>query len=173
MPDRSKSEAPHQTSRRCFLRDFVSTSIALPLLPELVSLRNEAVAAEGNAAQIHVSNPSFSRTERDRRWEAIRRVMVKPQWNLDAILAPASGDQAYPRYLTQIGGRGGSADVVFSRDSAKPVHAMVPTARNRSYWEARLEPWCSDGKLTITQGEGAKSIAAQLKNLGLASAGIR
>jgi len=173
MPDRSKSEAPHLTSRRCFLRDFVSTSIALPLLPELVSLRNEAVAAEGNAAQIQVSNPSFSRTERDRRWEVIRRVMVKPEWNLDAILAPASSDQAYPRYLTQIGGRGGSADVVFPRDDSKPAHAIVSTARNQSFWEKRLEAWRSDGKLVISQGEGSKSVAEQLKNLELNRSGMR
>ena len=174
MPPKS---APNHSSvspsRREFLQSLATAGATLPLLPKIFVTSAEAQAAESENYPINIMHPAFSRAERDRRWAAVRHGMAKPQWNLDAILAPASGDQAYPRYLTQIGGRGGSADVVFSRDSAKPVHAMVPTARNRSYWEARLEPWCSDGKLTIAQGEGSKSIAAQFKNLGLASAGIR
>jgi Xaa-Pro aminopeptidase len=103
----------------------------------------------------------------------IRRIMAKPQWNLDAILAPASGDTAYPRYLTQIGGRGGSADVIFPRDDSKPVHAIVSTARNQSFWEKRLDTWRSDGKLIISQGEGSKSLAEQLKKLELNRPGTR
>jgi Xaa-Pro aminopeptidase len=122
---------------------------------------------------INVANPVFSRAERDRRWAAVRRIMARPQWNLDAILAPASGDTAYPRYLTQIGGRGGSADVIFPRDDSKPVHAIVATARNRSFWEKRLEAWRADGKLVIAQGEGSKSVADQLKSLGMIRPGIR
>jgi hypothetical protein len=61
-----------------------------------------------------VSKPMFSVAERNRRWEAILRIMANPQWNLDALLAPSSSDTAYPRYLTQIGGRGGSADVILA-----------------------------------------------------------
>src|SRR5207247_1401512 len=155
------------SSRRSFLQKIAATGIVLPLLPGLDSSPNESVAAEAKTGQIQVANPSSSRVERDRRWAAVRRVMAKPQWNFDAIFAPASGDTAYPRYLTQIGGRGGSADVIFPRDDSKPVHAIVSAARNRSYWEARLDSWRSDGKLVISQGEGSKSIAAQLKNLGL------
>src|SRR5439155_2379339 len=139
----------------------------------LDSSLNESVAAEAKTGQIQVANPSFSRVERDGRWIAVRRVMAKPQWNFDAIFAPASGDTAYPRYITQIGGRGGSADVIFPRDESNPVYALTPTARNRSFWEKRLEAWRSDGKLVISQGEGSKSIAEQLKKLALDRGGTR
>ena len=161
------------TSRRVFLQRLAATSIALPLLPELGSSLKAAAAAEANQGQIRVANPSFSGAERDRRWDAVRRILAKPQWNLDLILAPASGDTAYPRYLTQIGGRGGSADVIFPRDDSKPVHAIVSTARNQSFWEKRLDAWRSDGKLIISQGEGSKSVAEQIKNLGLNRPGTR
>ena len=173
MSDRGKSDRSPGTSRRAFLRRLTSTSIALPLLPGLCSSPREGSAAEVMPGQIQIANPSFSCVERDRRWAAIRRVMAKPQWNLDAILAPASSDQAYPRYLTQIGGRGGSADVIFLRDDSKPTHAIVSTARNQSFWEKRLEAWRSDGKLIISQGEGSKSVAEQLKKLELNRSGTR
>ena len=174
MTDGSEPRLPSfWTSRRAFLRGLASTSITLPLLPELSSSFNEARAQEAKAGQIQVANPSFSRPERDRRWAAVRRIMAKPQWNLDAILAPASADAAYPRYLTQIGGRGGSADVIFPRDDFKPVHAIVATARNRSFWDKRLDSWRSDGKLIISQGEGSKSVAERIKSLGLNRPGTR
>jgi Xaa-Pro aminopeptidase len=160
-------------SRRAFLQSLAAAGAALPLLPKGFVTNSEAQAAETKNNSINIMTPAFSRAERDRRWAAVRRGMAKPQWNLDAILAPASGDTAYPRYLTQIGGRGGSADVIFPRESAKAVHALVSTARNRTYWQARLESWCSDGKLAISQGEGSKSIAAQCKTLGLNNSGTR
>jgi hypothetical protein len=142
------------------------------LLPALSSSLNEARAQESKTGQIKVPNPSFSRAERDRR-TAVRRIMAKPQWNLDAILAPASSDKAYPQYLTQIGGRGGSADVIFPREDPKPVHALVAATRNRRFWEKRLSEWCSDGKLVISEGEGSKSIVEQIKSLGLNRPGTR
>lgn len=120
-----------------------------------------------------ISNPIFSVGERNRRWEAVRRIMAKPQWNLDAILAPGDGDAAYPRYLTQIGGRGGSAEVILPRDPAKPVHALVGSGRNKSFWEKRLTAWCSDGKLLISEGEGSKAVVERLKALGLSGAQTR
>ncbi|MBM4296869.1 MAG: M24 family metallopeptidase [Deltaproteobacteria bacterium] len=107
------------------------------------------------------------------RWEAIRRIMAKPQWNLDAILAPSSSDMAYPRYLTQIGGRGGSADVIFPRDAAKPVHAYTGSGRNKSFWSKRLTSWTADGNLKIEDDEGSKPVIAGLKALGLDRAGTR
>src|SRR5437660_3158311 len=161
------------SSRRSFLQKIAATGIVLPLLPGLDSSLNESVAAEAKTGQIQVANPSFSRVERDGRWIAVRRVMAKPQWNFDAIFAPASGDTAYPRYLTQIGGRGGSADVIFPRDDTKPIHAIVSTARNRSFWEKRLNAWRSDGKLIISQGDGSKSVIEQIKTLGLDRPGTR
>ncbi len=168
MTDSSKSGPPSfRTSRRAFLRRMASTSITLPLLPELSSPLNEARAQDVKTGQIQVATPSFSRAERERRWAAVRRIMAKPQWNLDALIAPASGDKAYPWYLTQIGGRGGSADVIFPRDDSKPVHALVAATRNRRFWEKRLNGWRSDGKLIIGEGEGSKSVAEQIKSLGL------
>jgi len=159
--------SPFRASRRAFLRALASTSVAVPLLPALSSSLNEARAQDVKTGQIQVANPSFSRAERDRRWAAIRRIMAKPQWNLDSIVAPASSDKAYPRYLTQIGGRAGSADVIFSRDGSKPVHALVGASRSRSFWEKRLDSWRSDGKLIISQGEGSKSVGEQIKSLDL------
>jgi len=116
-----------------FLQSLAAAGAALPLLPKALPSFNEAYAAEDKNKPINLTYPALSRAERDRRWAAVRRGMAKPQWNLDAILAPASGDTAYPRYLTQIGGRGGSADVIFPRDGSKPVHAIVSTARNRGF----------------------------------------
>jgi Xaa-Pro aminopeptidase len=160
------------TSRRVFLQGLASAGVVFPLLSEFSLLPNPGQAAEVSAA-INVANPSFSRAERDRRWTVVRRIMAKAQWNFDAILAPASGDAAYPRYLTQIGGRGGSADVIFPRDDSKSVHAIVGTARNRIFWEKRLESWRADGKLILGQGEGSKSIAQIIKSLGLDRPGTR
>jgi len=174
MSRSSKSNrSPFFSSRRAFLQSLATTSAALPLLPASLGSLEDAHAAEGKNDKINVMNPIFSRAERERRWSAVQRIMAKPQWNLDAILAPASGDTAYPRYLTQIGGRGGSADVIFPRDDSKPVHALVSTARNRAFWENRLNAWRSDGKLVIGQGEGSKSIAAEFKKLGLNNPGTR
>ncbi len=174
MTDGSEQRLPSfPTSRRAFLQRMASTSITLPLLPGLSWPLNEAHAQDAKTGQIQVANPYFSRPERDRRWAAIRRIMAKPQWNLDAIVALASGDKAYPRYLTQIGGRAGSADVIFSRDGSKPVHALVGASRSRRFWERRLNGWRSDGKLVIGEGEGSKSVAEQIKSLGLNRPGTR
>src|SRR6266545_4098269 len=137
------------SSRRVFLQALATSSFAISLLPASLKAIKDADAAETKSDKINIMNPAFSGAERERRWTAVRRIMAKPQWNLDAILAPASGDTAYPRYLTQIGGRGGSADVIFPRDDSKPVHALVATARNRVFWENRLNAWRSDGKLVI------------------------
>jgi Xaa-Pro aminopeptidase len=174
MSRSSKSnQSPFFSSRRAFLQSLATTSATLPLLGASVTSLGDAHAADVKNDKINVMIPIFSRAERERRWSAVRRIMAKPQWNLDAILAPASGDTAYPRYLTQIGGRGGSADVIFPRDDSKPVYALVSTARNRAFWENRLNAWRSDGKLVIDQGEGSKSIAAEFKNLGLNNPGAR
>ena len=119
MKNNAKSLYGPTASRRTFLQRLAAASIALPTLPGIVLSADPARAADANTGQIQIANPIFSRAERDRRWAAVRRAMAKPQWNLDAILAPTSGDTAYPRYLTQIGGRGGSADVIFARDEVK------------------------------------------------------
>lgn len=171
--DSRRNPTPVSSSRRAFIRSLATASAVLPLLPRSLAAQNDAHVAAANIDKINIMNPAFSRAERDRRWAAVRRIMAKPQWNLDAILAPERGDTAYPRYLTQIGGRGGSADVIFPRDDSKPAYALVATARNKIFWDKRLDAWRADGKLIISQGEGSKSVLDQFKKLGLDRQGAR
>lgn len=116
---------------------------------------------------MRVSMPSFSVGERDRRWQAVRSIMAKPQWNLDAITTAGSSDRDYCRYLTQIGGRGGSAEVIFPRDGAKPVYALPGGGRNHSFWQKRLSSWLADGKFILVDGEGPQKVIEIFKSLGL------
>lgn len=120
-----------------------------------------------------ISSPIFSIVERDRRWEAVRRIMAKPTWNLNAILTLGNGDKAYTRYLTQIGGRGGSADVIFPRESSQPVYAFLAGSRNQSFWEERLSSWLSDRQLVLSEAAGSKQVIDRLKALGLNKPGAR
>lgn len=161
-----------KTTRRGLLRGFALAGVTIPLLSWLSSSKKEAQASEARA-DFNVFHPTFSVKERDRRWAAIRQIMAKAQWNLDAILAPATGDKAYPRYLTQIGGRGGSAEVILTRDDSKPVYALAGSSRNKRFWEARLESWRSGGILVIEEGAGSKQAAQRLKALGLDRRGTR
>ena len=160
-------------SRRAALRNISAIGIGVPMARLFGPSTPQVHSAESKAAGAVVSKPMFSVAERNRRWEAIRRIMARPQWNLDALLAPSSSDKAYPRYLTQIGGRGGSADVIFPRDAAKPVHAYTGSGRNKSFWSKRLGSWTADGKLVIEEDDGSKPVIARLKALGLDRAGTR
>jgi Xaa-Pro aminopeptidase len=120
-----------------------------------------------------ISVPSFSVNERNRRWQAVRAIMAKPQWNLDAITTAGSSDRDYCRYLTQIGGRGASAEVILPRDPAKPVYALPGTGRNKAFWEKRLSAWTADGKLALPDGEGSEKVIPIFKSLGLDKPGTR
>ena len=164
---------PEKISRRAALRNISAIGIGVPMAQMFGPSTSQVHGAESRSAGAMVSKPMFSLAERNRRWEAIRRIMARPQWNLDALLAPSSSDTAYPRYLAQIGGRGGSADIIFPRDAAKPAHAYTGSGRNKSFWSKRLTSWTSDGKLVINDGEGSKSVVAGLKALGLDRAGTR
>ena len=141
---------PTKISRRTALRDIAAIGIGVPMAHLLGASTTTVDGAETNALGTMVSKPLFSTAERNRRWEAVRRIMAKPEWNLDALLTPSSSDTAYPRYLTQIGGRGGSADVIFPRDAVKPVYAYTGSGRNKNFWLKRLASWTSDGKLITT-----------------------
>ena len=153
-------------SRRAALRNISLCGLSLPLVQMVSDSKLHAQSLDPKPAGTIVSKPVFTVAERNRRWEAVRRIMTKPQWNLDALLAPGNGDTAYPRYLTQIGGRGGSAEVIFPRDVSKPVFAFTGSGRNKSFWSKRLVSWTADGKLVINDGEGSKPVAEQLKSLG-------
>jgi Xaa-Pro aminopeptidase len=158
---------PTKISRRAALRDIAAIGISVPMAYLFSGSTTQVYGAETNAPGTMVSKPLFSTAERNRRWEAVRRIMAKPEWNLDAVITPSSSDTAYPRYLTQIGGRGGSADVIFPRDAVKPVYAYTGSGRNKSFWSKRLTPWTSDGKLVINDDEGSKPVIGGLKALGL------
>ena len=160
-------------SRRAALRNISAIGIGVPMAQMFGPSTSQVHGAEAKSGGAMVSKPMFSLAERNRRWDAIRRIMARPQWNLDALLAPSSSDAAYPRYLTQIGGRGGSADIIFPRDAAKPALAYTGSSRNKSFWSKRLTSWTSDGKLIINDDEGSKPVVAGLKALGLDQAGGR
>ncbi|MGH7818019.1 MAG: M24 family metallopeptidase [Candidatus Binatia bacterium] len=160
-------------SRRAVLRNISLLGIGLPIAQMVGDAEIHAQSSEAKAGGAMVSKPAFSLAERNRRWDAVRRIMAKPQWNLDALLAPSNGDSAYPRYLTQIGGRGGSAEVIFPRDASKSAYAYTGSGRNKSFWSKRLTSWTADGKLVINDDEGSKPVVAGLKALGLDRAGTR
>jgi Xaa-Pro aminopeptidase len=160
-------------SRRAALRNISLFGLCLPMVEMLRGSELYAQSVEPKSGGSMVSKPTFSLAERDRRWEAVRRLMAKADWNLDVLLAPADGDMAYPRYLTQVGGRGGSADVLFPRDRSKPVYALTGGGRNRSFWSERLASWTSDGKLVISADDGSQAVAEQFKTLGLNRPGTR
>jgi len=174
MAEKSTGESfGEKISRRAALRNISLFGVGLPLVQIGGEAELHPQTSESKSGGVMVAKPAFSVGERNRRWEAVRRIMTKPQWNLDALLAPSNGDTAYPRYLTQIGGRGGSADVILSREPAKPVYAFTGSGRNKSFWSKRLTSWTSDGKLVINDGEGSKPVVEQLKNLGLNKPGTR
>lgn len=158
-------------SRRALLT-VSAAGLAAPVLPI------GTAAAQGGKPppDFNVSTSSFSVAERDRRWAAVRAIMAKPQWNLDAIItvsSDASGNAA--RYLTQIGSRPGgenAPDVIFPRDAAQPVYAQVGQARTRDKRKAGNQ-WVADGKLEITAEDGPASLAKAMAGRGLDRAGAR
>jgi Xaa-Pro aminopeptidase len=137
------------------------------------------VNAQGSA-QRREFNPrtfGFSVAERDRRWAAVRAVMARPSWNLDAVVTAASdlpGNTA--RYLTQIGmrmGGGDGAEVIFPRDPARAVYIQVGGTRFRDFWKAKAAGWMADGKLTVSAEGGAQTLAKQMAAQGLDRPGAR
>jgi len=160
-----------KVSRRALLQRFSMLGISAPLAHFIFQREGEAAVA--NTPSFKVTESTFSVSERDRRWTEVRRIMSKPEWNFDAILAPGSGDRAYPRYLTQIGGRGGSADVILLRDPSKPVYAFPGGGRNKAFWEKRIKSWLADGKLVFGDDDGSKAVIATLKKIDLAKSGVR
>lgn len=160
-------------SRRLLLQGLSATGLGISLLPLLQRQKAWALPRDPEERGVEVPPPIFSVAERDRRWVAVRAIMAEPQWNLDAIITTNPGDEAYARYLTQIGGRGGGADVIFPRDPTKKVFALVDGGRPRRFWETRLGDWIADGKLVISSDGGPKDVAKRLKALGLHILGTR
>lgn len=73
-------------------RDFIKSAGAVSFARG-VSPQND----EARFFQWKVAAPVFTRGERDRRWSTVRRIMARPSWNLDALIAPAVGDSSYHR----------------------------------------------------------------------------
>ena len=161
-------------SRRQLLRRAAAAGVALPLAPMLIP-----GDAHAQAHAFTVPTPGFSLAERNRRWAAVRANMARPEWNLDAIITAGSdslGNNA--RYLTQIVIQKysqPSPEVLFPRDSARPVVAHISGARHVEEWTRRLSEgrWLSDGKLVLKAEAGSKSMAGLLVEAGYNRPGTR
>src|SRR5687768_7155769 len=98
---------------------------------------------EGGSMALDLSAlPRFSLAERERRWERVRALMREA--GCDCIVAPGMRDleeQTTSRYLSQIGGVGYSAWVVFPIEG-EPV-AIMDSERNRAF-AARAQDWIID-----------------------------
>lgn len=170
MKKNLRTDSGVHMARRTWLQGVSATGLSLPLMSFLPQA--SARDRDEHDDRIEVAQPIFSVAERDRRWAAVRAIMALPQWDLHAIITTNPGDEAYVRYLTQIGGRAGGAEVIFPRDSAK-VFALMDGNRNRRFWETRLEAWRADGRLVISGDGGPKDVAKQLQTLGLGTPGTR
>jgi Xaa-Pro aminopeptidase len=169
---------PEFTASRLSRRTLLAGSAAgltLPastLLPATAQTQGKLPLPEFNLA-----NTYFSVTERDRRWSAVRAIMARPQWNLDAIIMVASDEGGnYARYLTQVGSRPGSegaAEAIFTRDTAQSTYVQLGQTRNRDLWTARDKDWIADGKLIISADGGPEALAKQMEARGLNRVGAR
>ena len=157
-------------------RTILTGSAAGLVLPAQFTARS-ARAGVTPSLDFHVSTTSFSAAERDRRWAAVRSIMARPAWNLDAIITVSSDPGGnYARYLTQAGSRPGNdsaSEVVFPRDPAQPVYVQVGSQRNRDRRKSRNEQWFADGKLVISADEGPETLAKVVTGQGLNRAGAR
>jgi hypothetical protein len=146
------------------LQRTAAAGAALPLAHTLIG---SDAGAQGQTPlpAFAVSLPMFSVAERDRRWAAIRANMAKSQWNLDAIITVVSDEVgSNARYLTQVElvrYSGGSPQVLFARDPAKPVLVQASAARHVQEWTARLKDgsWLADGKMKLLPETGGDALA--------------
>ncbi len=165
-------------SRRQMLRSATAAGVALPLAQTFPA--GQAYAqGQGQLPEINVTLPVFTVAERDRRWAAVRAIMARPQWNLDAIITAGSdrwGNNA--RYLTQVAlvryAQPGP-QVLFPRDPAKTVHVQISAARHVTEWKDRLGPggWLADGKMVLKAETGGAALAKLLAEEGFDRPGTR
>lgn len=110
--------------------------------------------------------PRFSLAERERRWGRVRELMRER--GCDCLVVPGMRDgeeQATARYLSQIGGIGVHAWVVFPLSGE--VTAIVDSDRNRDF-VLRVQDWISD----VRAGEASELVPARLRELELDGARI-
>src|SRR4030095_8104490 len=111
-----------------------------------------------------IPKPFFSLAERDRRWSRAREAMAKEK--LDGLLAPAAEEEGTTLYLTDGGGRTKEAWVVFARDPAKPVLALVESNRVKSFWLG-AQNWLGEENLRLSSANISESVILAIKELGL------
>ncbi len=172
----SRDSIVSRVSRRRAIQGVAAAAV-LPLVPATSFIARPLHAEPMSLPTFNLAGNVFSTGERDRRWAAVRAIMARPSWNLDAIITAASdSDGNYARYLTQIGNRPGSGDgpeVIFPRDGAQPVYVQVGSGRNRDMWKTRLSDWMSGNKLEISSDGGAEKLAEQLAARGFKREGAR
>ena len=111
-----------------------------------------------------IPKPLFSLGERDRRWSRAREAMAKE--NLDGLLLPATLEEGDTLYLTQVGGRTKEAWIVFGRDPAKPILAIVESNRVKSYWLG-AQSWLGEENFRLAAANMSEPIIAAINELGL------
>jgi len=111
-----------------------------------------------------IPRPLFSLGERDQRWARARAAMAKE--TLDGLIAPATLEEGDTLYLTQVGGRTKEAWVIFARDPAKPVLAIVESNRVKSYWLG-AQSWLGEENFRLAAANTSQSVIAAVKELGL------
>jgi Xaa-Pro dipeptidase len=111
-----------------------------------------------------IPRPLFSLAERDRRWSRAREAMAKE--NLDALLAPATLEEGDTLYLTQVGGRTKEAWVVFARDPAKPILALVESNRVKSFWLS-AQNWLGEENFRVSSANISESVILAIEELSL------
>src|SRR5215210_4311808 len=112
-----------------------------------------------------VSLPQFSLAERDRRFRAVREQMAVQ--GLDLLLAPHNtGDwdnyQPDVRYLTQIGGNGTAAAVVFPLEGE--AIAIARDAGRVDWWK-RAQTWVADVRGTRA-AHWSEALIGAVRDLG-------
>jgi Xaa-Pro dipeptidase len=116
-----------------------------------------------------IPKPFFSLAERDRRWSRAREAMARE--NLDALVAPATLEEGDTLYLTQVGGRTKEAWIVFARDPAKPITALVESNRVKSFWLS-AQNWLAEENFRVSSENISESVVLAIKELGLAQGRI-
>jgi Xaa-Pro aminopeptidase len=111
-----------------------------------------------------IPTPIFSLAERDRRWSRAREAMIRE--NLDGLLAPATLEEGDTLYLTQVGGRTKEAWIVFARDPAKPIEALVESNRVKSFWLS-AQSWLGEENFRVASENISESVVLAIKELGL------
>ncbi len=165
-------------SRRQMLQRTAAAGAALPLAHAL-TIGDAAAQGRTPLQSFTMSPPMFSVAERDRRWAAVRAIMARPPWNLDAIVTVVSDQVGLnARYLSQVEMvrySGGGPQVVIARDPSRPVFVQASAARHVEEWTARLKGggWLADGKMKLLPETGGDSLGKLLAAEGYNRPGVR